>query len=204
MKRCRLILLGFTCFFLFSCVSTIPGEKEVILQNLSAEYFNIAENYLNQKNYSKAIENYNLSLRTAKTENLNQIKFQLAKAYALNKSYLEAEKAFYELYEQEKSNTILVQSLAFCYGKNGKIDEALTLYKDIYLENPSQEDVANNYFLLLLEAKQIDEAKSVLEKFKTDFPESKKISTLEKNFGKATEVPKESEESKNSGSEIEE
>lgn len=204
MKFCRRFFIFILCFFLLSCVSTVPGEKAVILKNLSAEYFNIAENYLAQEKYSKAIDNYNLSLRTANQKDKNQIKYQLAKAYALNKNYNEAQDIFFELYEQEKSNTILVQSLAFCYGKNGKIDEALTLYKDIYLENPSQEDVANNYFLLLLEAKQIDEAKSVLEKFKTDFPESKKLSALEKNFEKATEVPKETETSEPSSSEIEE
>ena len=76
MKNSRLVLLTIICLFLISCVSTIPGEKAVILQNLSTEYFNIAENYLAQKNYSKAIENYKLSLRSAKDENLNQIKYQ--------------------------------------------------------------------------------------------------------------------------------
>ena len=84
----------------------------MILQNLSAEYFNIAENYLSQKNYSKAIENYKLSLRSAKNENLNQTKYQLARAYALNKDYAEAEDIFYDLYQQEKDNTILAESLA--------------------------------------------------------------------------------------------
>lgn len=41
---------------------------------------------------------------------------------------------------------------------------------------------------MLLETKEYDEAKSVLEKFKIDFPESKNISVLEENFKKATEV----------------
>ena len=104
----------------------------MILQNLSAEYFNIAENYLSQKNYSKAIENYKLSLRSAKNENLNQTKYQLARAYALNKDYAEAEDIFYDLYQQEKDNTILAESLAYCYGKNGKLQDSINIYKELY------------------------------------------------------------------------
>ena len=188
MKNLRFILVGFICFFLFSCVSTIPGEKEVILQNLSAEYFNIAENYLSQKNYSKAIENYKLSLRSAKDENLNQIKYQLARSYAMNQNYSEAEDIFFELYEQEQSNIILAQSLAYCYMKNGKPEESIAIYEKLYKENPYQENIANNYFLLLLESKKVEEAKSVLETFKIDFPESTKTSVLEENLKKATEV----------------
>ena len=169
------------------------------MQNISVEYFNIAENYLAQKNYSKAIENYNLSLRSAKKENINQTKYQLAKAYALNKNYTEAEDILFDLYQQEQTNSILAQSLAYCYAKNGKIQQALTMYKTIYVEKQKQEDVANNYFLLLLEAKEFDEANSVLEQFKADFPESTKIKTLEDNLKKATEPvekPQVSEENK--------
>lgn len=160
----------------------------MILQNLSAEYFNIAENYLSQKNYSKAIENYKLSLRSAKNENLNQIKYQLAFSYALNKDYEEAENIFYDLYQQEKDNTILAESLAYCYGKNGKLHDSINIYKELYEKAPYREEIAKNYYLLLLETKEYDEAKSVLEKFKIDFPDSKNISVLEENFKKATEV----------------
>ena len=158
------------------------------MQNLSAEYFNIAENYLSQKNYSKAIENYKLSLRSAKDENLNQIKYQLARSYAMNQNYSEAEDIFFELYEQEQSNIILAQSLAYCYMKNGKPEESIAIYEKLYKENPYQENIANNYFLLLLESKKVEEAKSVLETFKIDFPESTKTSVLEENLKKATEV----------------
>ena len=61
-------------------------------------------------------------------------------------------------------------------------------YKELYEKAPYREEIAKNYYLLLLETKEYDEAKSVLEKFKIDFPESKNISVLEENFKKATEV----------------
>ena len=175
------------CFFLISCVSAIPGEKSVILHNISAEYFAIAENYLAQKNYSKAIDNYKLSLRSAKKEDVNQIKYQMGYAYALSEKYSEAEDIFVGLYKQEKSNRILAESLAFCYAKTGKLDDALAIYQTLYAENPYTEEIANNYFLVLLEANQIEVAKEVLDKFKEDFPESKKISILEENLKKLTE-----------------
>ena len=82
----------------------------MILQNLSTEYFNIAENYLAQKNYSKAIENYKLSLRSAKNENLNQTKYQLARAYALNKNFGEAEDIFL-IYINKKKQTQFLQKV---------------------------------------------------------------------------------------------
>ena len=187
MKFCRLIFTVILSFFLISCVSAIPGEKSVILHNISAEYFAIAENYLAQKNYSKAIDNYKLSLRSAKKEDVNQIKYQMGYAYALSEKYSEAEDIFVGLYKQEKSNRILAESLAFCYAKTGKLDDALAIYQTLYAENPYIEEIANNYFLVLLEANQIEVAKEVLDKFKEDFPESKKISILEENLKKLTE-----------------
>lgn len=187
MKFCRLIFTVILSFFLISCVSAIPGEKSVILHNISAEYFSIAENYLAQKNYSKAIDNYKLSLRSAKKEDVNQIKYQMGYAYALSEKYSEAEDIFVGLYKQEKSNRILAESLAFCYAKTGKLDDALAIYQTLYAENPYTEEIANNYFLVLLEANQIEVAKEVLDKFKEDFPESKKISILEENLKKLTE-----------------
>ena len=187
MKFCRLIFTVILSFFLISCVSAIPGEKSVILHNISAEYFAIAENYLAQKNYSKAIDNYKLSLRSAKKEDVNQIKYQMGYAYALSEKYSEAEDIFVGLYKQEKSNRILAESLAFCYAKTGKLDDALAIYQTLYAENPYTEEIANNYFLVLLEANQMEVAKEVLDKFKEDFPESKKISILEENLKKLTE-----------------
>lgn len=193
MKFCRLIFTVILSFFLISCVSAIPGEKSVILHNISAEYFAIAENYLAQKNYSKAIDNYKLSLRSAKKEDVNQIKYQMGYAYALSEKYSEAEDIFVDLYKQEKSNRILAESLAYCYAKNRKLDDALAIYQTLYAENPYTEEIANNYFLVLLEANQIEAAKEVLDKFKEDFSESKKISVLEENYKKITE-PKEKPE----------
>ena len=69
----------------------------------------------------------------------------------------------------------------------GEIDDALAIYQTLYSENPYTEEIANNYFLVLLEANQIEIANEVLEKFKEDFPESKKISSLEENLKKLTE-----------------
>ena len=105
----------------------------------------------------------------------------------------EAEDIFFELYELEQSNIILAQSLAYCYMKNGKPKESIAIYEKLYKENPYQENIANNYFLLLLESKKVEEAKSVLETFKIDFPDSTKISVLEENLKKATEVPEKTE-----------
>jgi len=196
MKYCRKIFILLLIFSCFSCASGgyLPGEKTVILRNLSAEYFNIAENYLNQKNYSKAIENYILSLRTAKKEDNIQTKYQLAKAYALNKNYNEAIDIFIDFYQQEPKNIVLAQSLAYCYAKTGKNEEAIAIYKNIYLENPYQENIANNYFLLLLEINEIDKAKLVLESFKTNFPESTKIQSLEENLEKRIQLNTKAEE----------
>lgn len=175
-----------TLFFcLVACVSKLPGENQVILSNLSAEYFNIAENYLAQKKYSKAIENYNLCLRTA--ENQNQIKFQLAKAYCLNKEYAYAQEIFEALLQEDSDNLLLLQGLAYCYAQQENSSKAVELYATLYAQNPHLEDVANNYFLLLINAKDFDKATEVLEKYKIDFAESANITKLEEKLKIATE-----------------
>ena len=87
--------------------------------------------------------------------------------------------------------------MAYCYAKNGKIDDALAIYQTLYSENPYTEEIANNYFLVLLEANQIENAEEVLNKFKEDFPESKKISVLEENLRKLTESEEITEDSEN-------
>ena len=190
MKFAKKIFLLFLVFSLCSCASQgfLPGEKTVILRNLSSEYFNIAENYLAQKNYSKAIENYLLCLRTAQKENTNQVNFQLARAYALNKNYENAENIFLDLLKSDQNNTILKESLAFCYAKNGKISESIDLYKELYKTNTFSEEIVNNYVLVLLEGKKIDEANQILSDFKLASPDSKIIESLESKIKKYEET----------------
>ena len=173
MKNARKFFLLFLVLSLCSCASRgfLPGEKNVILKNLSSEYFNIAENYLAQKNYSKAIENYLLCLRTAQKENKNQINFQLARAYALNKDYDNAENIFFDLLQSDQNNTILIESLAFCYAKNGKISKSIESYKELYKTNTFSEEIVNNYVLVLLEGKKIEDAKQILNDFKLTSPD---------------------------------
>ena len=118
---------------LFSCQSEysfrVPGENEIITTNISSEYFAIADEYLNLKNYQKAIQYYKLAM---KNKSLNAAAYyKLARSYALAKDYESAEKCYEKLLSVDPENKDLQISLAYIKGMSGKTEEAASLYKEL-------------------------------------------------------------------------
>ena len=60
MKKTLLLAVCAPLFFSCSSLSSFfaPGELEAISENISAEYFTIAEGYYDLENYAKAIQYY--------------------------------------------------------------------------------------------------------------------------------------------------
>ena len=52
-KFSAIFFISAVAFLFSSCASSIsiPGEKNRVVENLAAEYYNIADAYLDQKNY---------------------------------------------------------------------------------------------------------------------------------------------------------
>ena len=96
----------------------MPGESEIITTNISSEYFAIADEYLNLKNYQKAVQYYKLAM---KNKSLNAAAYyKLARSYALAKDYESAEKCYTKLLSVDPENKDLQISLAYIKGMSGK------------------------------------------------------------------------------------
>ena len=83
------VILFFLPLF-FSCGTAnplnglrVPGERQILIKNISSEYFNIAEGYMDLKKYDKAAEYYKLAMGSKELK--ASACYKLARCYALSK-----------------------------------------------------------------------------------------------------------------------
>ena len=66
LRRLKGLLLALPAVFLMSCSSVggvqVPGERSRVYKNVLSEYFLVADAYLENKKYDKAIEFYTKAL----------------------------------------------------------------------------------------------------------------------------------------------
>ena len=143
-----ILVLGFS---FFSCASNelrVPGETELILKNISTEYYNIAEGYMDIKKYDKAAEYYKLAMRH-KELNLPAY-YKLARAYALAKNWDKASECYDELLKLDPENTMLKISIAYITAMSGNVDEGILQYKKLLEDNPYDQNLLESYVALLI------------------------------------------------------
>ena len=112
----------------------------------------------------------------------------------LNLGYREPKSLFSNLLKADNNNQTFKMSLAYCYGKNGKIKKAVSLYSDLISENPDSSDILVNYIYLLIAQKNHEEAQSQLLILKQKFPDTKEIEELQKQIFKSLESENKTEE----------
>ncbi|MBR1722979.1 MAG: tetratricopeptide repeat protein [Treponema sp.] len=175
--------LGFipllTLTFLFSsCTSSfrIPGETNIILKNLSNEYYAIAEAYMDVKKYDKAAEYYELAMRN-KALYLTSY-YKLARSYALAKNWEKAKEAYTYLLSLDPENIMLKSSLAYITAMGGDIDKAILDYKMLIELNPYDETLLEGYVALLINVGRGEDAEDSFFLLKEKFPDNKQITTF--------------------------
>lgn len=171
----KVIFLIF-CISFFSCSSNkffIPGEKEAQIENISIEYFNIAEEYLNQKNYTKAIQYYKLVMKSDSLFNASY--YKLGRCYALNKDYKNALSVYENILKNDPGNSTIKSSIAYLYAVNNNPKKALDIYSALLVENPNNEEVLVNYISILISQKDFETAKVNLNFLEEKFPSNKNI-----------------------------
>lgn len=169
MKRLSFAIMIFV-LLMISCKTSslaIPGEKRVIQNNISLEYFSIASAYEDLKKYDKAIEYYKLALNNKEIK--DNAFYKLARCYALSKDWENAEKCYKQILEKDSSNTNIRISLAYIYAMNGNLEAALDCYKTLMDENPNDIGIAKNYCILLISSNNFEEAEKQIEYIKTTF-----------------------------------
>ncbi len=175
------ISILFSTVFFSSCKSSggiqIPGEEEYRISNISAEYYQIAKAYLDQKNYSKAIEYFTLSKRDKKYEDSSY--YQIGVCYVMQKDWENAEKVFLDILKKDPENTSLKSSIAYIKANNGKFQDALDLYRELYEAYPNDSSFLINYIAILIADKRFEIADQRLAELKERFPDEPQITTFE-------------------------
>lgn len=179
-------------FLIFSCKSVnsfVPGQKKIQINNLYAEYYNIAETYYSLKNYSKAITYYTLCLENKDLYNASYYKLGLS--YAMNKDWSNAQKVFSDIYKKDPKNNSIKSSLAYAYSMNGETKKAEELYFEITQSQSESCEYQENYIAILIQNEKYDLAEEQFSLLKEKFPNSTKISDIEKKLAELN--PKEDE-----------
>ncbi|MBB5225771.1 tetratricopeptide repeat protein [Treponema ruminis] len=172
------LLILFSVFF-FSCASTelrVPGETELIFKNISTEYYNIAEGYMDIKKYDKAAEYYKLAMRN-KELNLPAY-YKLARSYALAKNWEKASQCYDELLKLDPENSMLKVSIAYITAMSGKTDEGILQYKELLKANPYDQNLLESYVALLISVGRGEDAEESFFVLKEKFPDNKQLSTF--------------------------
>ncbi|MGP1437661.1 MAG: tetratricopeptide repeat protein [Treponema sp.] len=177
-------------FILLSLSSSIFAKED-----LSSEYFYIAEAYSELKKYEKAIEFYKKVVNIP--EYANAATYNIARMHAFLEQWNEAVSMLKILYEKEKTNEKILTSYAYALSASGKIEQAQDIYKELYENNKESPSIAFNYVRLLIVAKKYDDASNLLkeltEKFIED-EETRTISDLKASIEKLTNPLKEIKE----------
>lgn len=134
-----------------------------VSDDISSEYYNIGNAYYDVGNYEKAIEYY-IEALSEDHPSVNKIRFNLAVAYSESGRMDEGVEQFEILLEEDSQNFIVLQSLAYAKYLAGFMEESLDLYDEILSVFEFEPTALYNKSLILIENKQVDEARIVLEK----------------------------------------
>lgn len=176
----------FICSILFfSCASnSISSDNKNLeaIQNIYIEYQNIADTFVTQEKYDKAINYYKLALENKDT--YWNVYYKLAKTYVLQKSWADAEPMFKTLLKRDPSNSNIKISLAYVYSLNGSLEEAKEIYKELIEIYPEVKDYLENYISILIVEEKFEDMIISFDLLKEKFPDSDKISIFDKEYEK--------------------
>ena len=154
----------------------VPGQNRIILQNLAVEYYNIAEAYINLKNYTKAADYYKLAMRNE--ELYYQAYYKLGRAYALAGNWNKAMPIYEDMLARDPENAEIAESIAYIHAMKGNSDEAFARYRALIAKYPNDQSLQENYVSLLVDHGRGEIAEKEYFVLKEKFPDSKLISDL--------------------------
>ncbi len=177
-------LCPFVILSLFSACETtknlslvVPWEREARQKNVYAEYFTIAENYRELKNYSKAIDYYSICLESE--DFYDSSYYNLGVCYALSNDWEKSRTIFENILKKDSENLTLQKSLAYITAMEGDFDSALLQYKTLVEKQPFDSDLLKNYIALLLADEKYELAEQQFFVLKERFPDDSSISSIQ-------------------------
>lgn len=188
LKRAALIV--FAIASLASCQSSkffMPGQKQVVIENIFVEYYNIAEEYAKIPNYSKAADYY---VKAASNKEISKgAYFKAARSYALARDWEKALEIYLALQKRDKENLSIKESLAYIYAMNNDFERSERLYLELLTQNPDVPSILVNYTIVLLTLEKYEDAQKQLEIIKEKFPDEEKIASIEEKVNEALNPP---------------
>jgi len=192
------IAFGTACGVFISltgCTSTatlIPGSKQIEINNIYVEYLNIADIYYAEEKWDKAITYYNYAL--GNKDIYWEVYYKLAKTYAIQKNWAEAEARFKVLYKRDPKNASLKSSLAYISAMNGDTKQAKKMYLELIDEQEYNQEYYENYLSILIMEKDYDACLEEYEKIAELFPNSTNLEKFQKAVDELKPVEENSEE----------
>ena len=172
----------------------ISGKRAKERKNICIEYYNIAEGFMNIKEYAKAATYFKKAMRDK--ELYPTAYYELGRAYALGKNWEKAKAIFSEYLEKDPDNLDLQMSVAYVVAMKGDFSEALEKYKALIEKNPDSAELQKNFIALLLSCGRAEMAEEEFSHFKEHFPDDSDISDIKKKIAialgeKVEDEPKE-------------
>lgn len=186
-RICGPVLAVFLALCCVSCSTTdlmqeLTGNVQSMdSETIAAECYDIANAYYDLKKYDKAIVYYEKVMTYMGYEN-NTVIYNLARSYAMQNNWEDAEYWYSELFDQDINNVTIGMAYAYVLAKQGKLMEARALYQGFYQRNNVDKNLLANYILVLLELGEKEDALEYLEELKALEPDAREISTIEKKI----------------------
>lgn len=168
------------CCSFTSCVTVaelnVPGENEVKINNISAEYFSIAQGYVGIKNYEKAASYFKLAMRSKSLH--DSAYYEMGRCYALAKKWEDAKKVFSDIQMKDPENNTIAMSLAYIEAMSGNTKKAIEMYSDLVKKMPDDATVLKNYIAMLMADGKYELAERQYYNLKMKFPDEKDLPTI--------------------------
>ena len=143
MTAVKVCCLCFCSLVTVSCIS-LPGERESEQRNLAAEYYDIALQYNELKQYDKALSCFEKAREKADPADYPKIDYQMARDYALSNKWDKAAGLYGNLLTLDSGNTNLKEAYAYTLYKSGEKEKALQLYAELGKPDPFVKEESNS------------------------------------------------------------
>ncbi len=180
------IFLFAVILFSFNAIGSVAFCKGNIDEDLSGEYFSIAEAYSEVKKYDKAIDYYLKAAKNKKYKKASQ--YNLAQIYALKNDWKNCIANLKPMYNEAPDNVKIATAYAYALASAGEEKKALNIYKNIYLQNEETPEYFFNYVRLLIIVKKYNDAKDLLSEAKLKFKKDEDTQVIEKLEKKIEEI----------------
>jgi len=165
-KNSTVILVAtITGFYLLGCATAASSTRK---QNIAAEYHELAVGFAELGNYKKAAMYYERAARWPAWR--NQALYSSGRMLALDGQWTQAVSVFENLFQQDTDNSLLRSALAWSLAGAGKNQQALDHYKVLIRLHPEDPFFLRNYAALLVKTDQVDQALSVIEQLRIQWP----------------------------------